>query len=352
VFVPTDAGGGRCRWESRGSQGCFGVSSCTVWLRSPSPLLLTHMLGHALGLQHSSVDANNDGVVDPSRGDRESGDLSCPMGSTKRGDATDPPRFNAVQRWRLGWINDSATATVGDAVTAANPATVTLWSASDVAVSGPVLAIASTSTSTRFFLSHRRQVPDPSPAAATLEESSSSVDDGGVDNGRHEHSFDAFLDPAWSDTVFVHRSSGTQSLLVSQLRPGTDDAFLDTASRLHFTAALPATSSAGGPTDVPADSYRDVPAPVAVVRVTRCEPATPTLTLSSSSVELTGTCLVGGAADVTVSVTNPSQECSAARVVTTAIGLPPGWTLSPAAPRQCSTITVVIVSCHASCDLV
>jgi hypothetical protein len=83
--------------------GCnFGgvayVGGRTSWLRSSSPGVMAHELGHNYGVWHAGTDSNNDDVQDT-----EYGDYSCVMGSPSA-----LVTMNAVHRMALGWVPSNA----------------------------------------------------------------------------------------------------------------------------------------------------------------------------------------------------------------------------------------------------
>ena len=59
--LPSDVGGGDCTWDGLGTIGC-DLLTCASWVTAYSGDLISHELGHNLGLNHASTDTNNDGV--------------------------------------------------------------------------------------------------------------------------------------------------------------------------------------------------------------------------------------------------------------------------------------------------
>ena len=81
-----------CTWD-----GLASLRGRDTLYRGNAGGLLTHELGHNLGLGHSGVDANDDGVVED-----EYGDKSGVMGTAFDG----PPGYTGPDRMILGWITD------------------------------------------------------------------------------------------------------------------------------------------------------------------------------------------------------------------------------------------------------
>jgi hypothetical protein len=100
VILPESAGSGTCGWTGLAYIGCI-EQTCLALIRDPKIQVMTHELGHNLGMLHASLDYNNDGVVDSGL-DGEYGDHSDPMGN-----GGIPIRFNLPHLIQNGWINES-----------------------------------------------------------------------------------------------------------------------------------------------------------------------------------------------------------------------------------------------------
>jgi hypothetical protein len=59
--LPQDLGG--CTFGGLGYVGCTSTY-CKTWIRQPAGGTMAHELGHNLGVWHSALDSNNDGVQD------------------------------------------------------------------------------------------------------------------------------------------------------------------------------------------------------------------------------------------------------------------------------------------------
>eukprot|EP00041_Stephanoeca_diplocostata_P005073 m.55904 g.55904 ORF g.55904 m.55904 type:complete len:895 (-) comp15553_c0_seq3:179-2863(-) len=82
-----------CAWEGTAWVGCDS-SPCKAWVRTDNPMTLFHELGHTLGLHHSGLDTNDDGVAEDLYGD----------GTSIMGHKV-YTGFNAAQRAQLGYIS-------------------------------------------------------------------------------------------------------------------------------------------------------------------------------------------------------------------------------------------------------
>ena len=72
VFVVPSNGG--CGWSGIANLGCG--TFCRAWTNTQNAYVLTHELGHNLGMHHASTDPENDGIINS-----EYGDASDPMGN-------------------------------------------------------------------------------------------------------------------------------------------------------------------------------------------------------------------------------------------------------------------------------
>ncbi|HMO19302.1 MAG TPA: hypothetical protein PKA63_02440 [Oligoflexia bacterium] len=84
-----------CSFAGIADLGC-PLDFCEGWmLFCESRNTWSHELGHNLGMEHSSTDLNNDGVLDD-----EYGDYSCPMGLSY-----DDMLFNSMKQEQMGWLD-------------------------------------------------------------------------------------------------------------------------------------------------------------------------------------------------------------------------------------------------------
>eukprot|EP00041_Stephanoeca_diplocostata_P017262 m.344272 g.344272 ORF g.344272 m.344272 type:complete len:873 (+) comp20644_c0_seq1:123-2741(+) len=90
-YIPSNIGG--CTFGGLGYVGCSSTY-CKTWIRQGAGGTLAHELGHNLGVWHSAVDGNNDGVQDS-----EYGDNSDVMGSS-----TNWRGMNAPHRMAMDWV--------------------------------------------------------------------------------------------------------------------------------------------------------------------------------------------------------------------------------------------------------
>lgn len=101
-YLPQGLGG--CTFGGLGYVGC-SAKYCKTWVRQSKGGTLAHELGHNLGVWHSGLDSDNDGVQDS-----EYGDNSDVMGSN-----TNWRGMNAVHRSVMGWIPASGRRTMDPA---------------------------------------------------------------------------------------------------------------------------------------------------------------------------------------------------------------------------------------------
>jgi hypothetical protein len=99
-----------CEFDGIAYIGCAG-RQCKSWIRDANPLVLSHEIGHNLGLQHSGVDSDNNGEKDHGL-IGEYGDLSGIMGNSGRWRGV-----NAPHRIALGWIESGLVLDVQSACT-------------------------------------------------------------------------------------------------------------------------------------------------------------------------------------------------------------------------------------------
>lgn len=87
--------GTQCPWSGRGHLNCTNLSFCESWIITGYNYksVMSHELGHNLGMAHSSTDPDNNGTVDS-----EYGDTACVMGNGYS-------QINAPQRDRMQWFN-------------------------------------------------------------------------------------------------------------------------------------------------------------------------------------------------------------------------------------------------------
>ncbi len=85
--MPEEAGQGACNFGGLAYLGC-SRANCRSWVRQAGAATSAHELGHSLGMNHASVDVDNDGQIDD-----EYGDTSCNMGADEM-----LKRYNAPHR--------------------------------------------------------------------------------------------------------------------------------------------------------------------------------------------------------------------------------------------------------------
>lgn len=218
--LPTDA---PCGWAGLGNVGCG--TSCSAWVIGTGASVLSHELGHNMGMMHASTDANNDGVIDAEYGDRTDvmgngyGQSNAPHRVERNWTAIDPAMVKTV--------TTSQTVTLDTLDEIPNPA----------APAVRIIKIAKPDTAAEYFLALRTA---PAPFGV-----------GTADNNR----------------VSLHTHKGNaQTLFIRSL--GTGDTFTDAVNKISITVV--STAAQGATVYIAFDGGN-------------CTRATPTLTLMPAS---------------------------------------------------------------------
>jgi hypothetical protein len=303
-----------CPWAGAAFVGC-STSLCHSYIRNPDGLVFLHELGHNLGMFHASTDTNDDGRVDSGA---EYGDVTCPMGL-----ASSWRRFNALHRYQVDWIPFEAISNVPG-----SSAPVTLYSSSispPSRVSTQLLRVNRKSTS--YFVTLRTTPPDGSS------------------------SLDGDMPGTLRDRVYIHRWTGSNTLLVKSL--GVGESYDASVGGVKIT--LLSLSRAG---DVHSASVRVVAEPAPVTTASRTSTsgvvvATATATVTQSPVVATSSCAPtrSSSRSVTLSRTRTATRTrsigsSATRTAsrTRTPSRSRTWSLSPTQSRAASSTRTALPS--------
>lgn len=218
--LPTDA---PCGWGGLGNVGCG--TSCSTWVIGTGPSLISHELGHNLGMHHASTDANNDGVIDAEYGDRT--DVMGNGYGTSNAPHRVQMNWTAIDPAMVRTVSTSQTVNLASIDEVPNPA----------ASAVRIIKIAKPDTSANYFLALRTA---PAPFGV-----------GSTHNNRV--------------SLHTHKGAG-QTLFVRSL--GTGESFTDTANKITITVVSTAAQGASVYVD-----FSGAP----------CTRAAPTITLTPAS---------------------------------------------------------------------
>ncbi len=195
-----------CPWGGVGEVGCG--STCYTWVNAyglpGSESNFSHQIGHNLGLSHSSLDTNNDGV-----NESEYGDTACIMG----GNYNEVKELNAPHRDQLHWFDSFPQQLTN--VTKSNAYPLNALEQSVASIRPITLKVRRNSTDT-FYISYRQNIGSFGPGE------------------------DAYL-----NRINIHRTTrgDNHSYFIKSL--GTGEQFIDNKTNITISAI-----STGGSTPV------------------------------------------------------------------------------------------------------